>query len=164
MSDTNEKEVWLGGYDIGPLLYQRDAALAAATARIAALEAEAVKYAKDRQYWAEDERDITELEAENTRLRAILDAVIPSPESGSEPVSGAELLLRMQEERNKARAALERIAAWEMPVTGRTWDDGTPMSYAACYGSNGERDHIKAMARAALALSPPATGAKPEEE
>lgn len=50
------------------------------------------------------------------------------------------------------RAALERIAKWfgEFPDTGRTWDDGSPMSYAACYGSNGERDYMRQIARVAL--------------
>lgn len=50
------------------------------------------------------------------------------------------------------RAALERIARWhgEFPPTGRTWDDGSPMSYAACFGSNGERDYMRQIARVAL--------------
>lgn len=52
--------------------------------------------------------------------------------------------------------ALRSIEAWEMPDTGKFWtnQDGStsdrPMSYAAAYGSNGERDHIKSIARAAL--------------
>lgn len=52
----------------------------------------------------------------------------------------------------RLRAALERIAKWEgeFPSTGRTWDDGSPMSYAACFGSNGERDFIRQIARVAL--------------
>jgi hypothetical protein len=51
---------------------------------------------------------------------------------------------------------LERIERWEMPKTGKFWTnaDGTtsdrPMSYAACYGSNGERDLIRSIASAAL--------------
>ena len=49
-------------------------------------------------------------------------------------------------------AALEKIERWfgEFPPTGQTWDDGTPMSYAAAYGSNGERDYMRGVARAAL--------------
>lgn len=61
----------------------------------------------------------------------------------------------------KAAAECERalgaIADWEMPPTGKFWEntDGSmsdrPMTYGACYGSNGERDVIKARARSALA-------------
>ncbi len=46
--------------------------------------------------------------------------------------------------------ALEKVVAWGMPSTDRTWDDGTPMSYSAVHGSNGERDHIRRVAMAAL--------------
>lgn len=50
------------------------------------------------------------------------------------------------------RAALERIAKWhgEFPATGRKWDDGTPMSYYAAYGSNGERDYMRKVASDAI--------------
>lgn len=51
--------------------------------------------------------------------------------------------------------ALERIERWhgEFPATGRYWDepDNTrPMSYGACYGSTGERDFMRQVAREAL--------------
>ena len=55
--------------------------------------------------------------------------------------------------RNRAfLAALNKIQNWEMPETGRFWDNDPtrPMSYAACYGSNGERDFIRSIARQAL--------------
>lgn len=50
------------------------------------------------------------------------------------------------------REALEKIVNWEMPETGQFWDNAEkePMSYRACYGSHGERDHIISVARAAL--------------
>lgn len=50
-------------------------------------------------------------------------------------------------------AALGKIERWqgEFPNTGRTWDDGSTMSYAACYGSNGERDYMRKVAREGLA-------------
>jgi len=56
----------------------------------------------------------------------------------------------------RMRAALEKIERWfgEFPATGRTWDDGSPMSYGAAYGSNGERDYMRGVARAALADAP----------
>jgi hypothetical protein len=61
--------------------------------------------------------------------------------------------------------ALKRIERWfgEFPDTGRTWDDGAPMSYAACWGSNGERDFMRDIARSALQTAEPsATEARAE--
>lgn len=56
------------------------------------------------------------------------------------------------------RAALERIARWhgEFPAPDSKWDDGTPMSYGAAYGSNGERDYMRQVALDALAAAPSA--------
>ncbi len=58
------------------------------------------------------------------------------------------------EENRRMRAALERIERWfgEFPETGKFWDDEPtrPMSYSAAYGSNGERDYMRSVARAAL--------------
>lgn len=48
------------------------------------------------------------------------------------------------------RDALETIAQWNLPVTGKTWDDGSPMSYGAAFGSNGERDYMRQIAVDAL--------------
>lgn len=49
-------------------------------------------------------------------------------------------------------AALKRIAKWhgEFPDTGKTWEDGTPISYESSYGSNGERDYMRSVAQQAL--------------
>lgn len=49
-------------------------------------------------------------------------------------------------------AALMKINRWfgEFPETGRKWGNGTDMSYLACYGSNGERDFMRGVARDAL--------------
>ena len=47
---------------------------------------------------------------------------------------------------------LNKIVNWEMPVTDEFWDDGSPMSYGACYGSNGERDYIRLVANEAITL------------
>lgn len=59
----------------------------------------------------------------------------------------------------KMRSALEKIERWfgEFPATGKTWDDGSTMSYSACYGSNGERDYMRGIAKDALRVSPLAT-------
>ena len=55
---------------------------------------------------------------------------------------------------SKMRRALERIARWhgEFPATGKFWDDERtrPTSYAAEYGSNGERDYMRRVAMDAL--------------
>jgi hypothetical protein len=55
--------------------------------------------------------------------------------------------------------ALRRIEKWfgEFPETDRKWDDGTPVSYGACWGSNGERDFMREVARAALEGRQPCT-------
>lgn len=55
----------------------------------------------------------------------------------------------------RLRTALERIARWhgEFPESGHYWDEPEntkPMSYASCYGSNGERDYMRQIARDAL--------------
>lgn len=46
-------------------------------------------------------------------------------------------------------AFLQKIVKWELPATGKFWDkeETQPMSYGACYGSNGERDYFRALAR-----------------
>lgn len=56
-------------------------------------------------------------------------------------------------ERDELREALERIEKWfgEFPETNKFWPDGSPMSYGTCYGSNGERDYMRELARIALA-------------
>lgn len=53
----------------------------------------------------------------------------------------------------RLREALEYINTWVFPPTGKFWDDeGTrPMSLGADRGSNGERDHMRDIARLALA-------------
>lgn len=65
-------------------------------------------------------------------------------------------------------AALDRIARWfgEFPPTGDTWPSGEPVSYGAAYGSNGERDYMRGIARAALAGAPadPGSGGCTSEE
>lgn len=69
--------------------------------------------------------------------------------SGSES-SGSEIQKKLIE-------ALQRIERWfgEFPDTGRFWDEPKntePMSYSACFGTNGERDYMRQIAREALSL------------
>lgn len=54
-------------------------------------------------------------------------------------------------------AALQRISRWfgEFPETGKSWGDGTPTSYAAEYGSHGERDYMRQVASDAIAAPLP---------
>lgn len=56
------------------------------------------------------------------------------------------------------RKALQRIERWfgEFPPTGQFWDRERtqPMSYAGAYGTNGERDYMRGVARDALAAIP----------
>lgn len=53
-----------------------------------------------------------------------------------------------------AEKALEKIKTWfgEFPSTGKFWDNdpSRPMTYSACFGSNGERDYMRAVANEAL--------------
>lgn len=51
---------------------------------------------------------------------------------------------------DRLRKALSIVADWSLPDTGKRWEDGEPMSYGACYGSNGERDYMKDVAAFAL--------------
>lgn len=56
------------------------------------------------------------------------------------------------EEIEKLKAALTRIANWDLPATGKFWDreKTQPTSYETEYGSNGARDYIKNIAKEAL--------------
>lgn len=59
---------------------------------------------------------------------------------------------RLLERVGRLRTGLERVERWfgEFPDSGRFWDDGEPMSYSAAFGSNGERDYMRSVAREAL--------------
>jgi hypothetical protein len=69
-------------------------------------------------------------------------------------VSAVSPAHHLKEKVDRMQAALERIERWfgEFPETGQFWDDDKrrPMSYGACYGSNGERDFMRQIAREAL--------------
>jgi hypothetical protein len=73
-------------------------------------------------------------------------------------IEAADTLERQAAEIERLREALGRIERWfgEFPETGRFWpnedptESARPMSYSAVWGSNGERDFMRAVARAAL--------------
>lgn len=55
---------------------------------------------------------------------------------------------------NKMEEALRKIAKWhdEFPETDKYWDNEKlhKMSFGAAYGSDGERDYMRAIAKEAL--------------
>lgn len=59
-------------------------------------------------------------------------------------------------------AALQKIERWfgEFPDLGKEGLDDRPVSFGARYGSNGERDFMRGIARAAIAKAAPL----PQEE
>jgi hypothetical protein len=64
-----------------------------------------------------------------------------------------EIAQQYQKELIVALTALEKIRDWDLPSTGKFWDEEKtrPISYESEYGSNGVRDYIKQVARKALA-------------
>lgn len=65
-----------------------------------------------------------------------------------------DIVEKQQKEIDAYRKALLRIAKWfgEFPPTDRFYDEEKtrPITYAACNGSNGERDYMRQVARDAL--------------
>jgi hypothetical protein len=58
----------------------------------------------------------------------------------------------LETENAALRGALTKIEKWfgQFPETGQIHSDGSPVSYSALYGSNGERDFMRQIARTAL--------------
>ena len=69
-------------------------------------------------------------------------------------IANRQDIANMASEIMELRRALSVIERWhgEFPSTGKFWDQEKyrPMSYGACYGSNGERDYMRNIARKAL--------------
>lgn len=63
-----------------------------------------------------------------------------------------ELLHQRQIAKQNLKQALVEIESWAMPSTGKFWDNEKtrPTSYGTEYGSNGERDYIRSVARKAI--------------
>lgn len=68
------------------------------------------------------------------------------------PVKSEDEMERLKAENEKMRKALEVIANWQLPPTGKVWDNDNaqPISFEAEYGSNGARDYMKQVATEAL--------------
>jgi hypothetical protein len=63
---------------------------------------------------------------------------------------------RAKADNARLREALEKIVEWkDFPETGDTWPTGGKVSYFAAYGSNGERDYMRDVARTALTAKEP---------
>jgi len=60
----------------------------------------------------------------------------------------------LAERAKRLEEALRIIEAWSLPATGSFWKDGTPMSYGGAFGSNGEREYMRQIARVAIASLP----------
>ncbi len=60
----------------------------------------------------------------------------------------------MTDKTNELKDAVQKIANWEMPKTGKYWDDEKTqeMSYGACYGTQGEQLIIQDYAQNALTI------------
>lgn len=53
------------------------------------------------------------------------------------------------------RKALEQIERWDgFPETGKTWKDGATVTYGGLHGPEGQIEHMRSVARAALAAAP----------
>lgn len=50
----------------------------------------------------------------------------------------------------KLEQALLTVERWQLPPTGKFWEDGSPTSYAVEYGSKGERDYMRRVAQDAV--------------
>jgi hypothetical protein len=59
---------------------------------------------------------------------------------------------KLQAKCDKYEAALKVVRNWKLPATGKFWDteQSRPMSYEACFGSNGARDFMRNVANEAL--------------
>lgn len=99
--------------------------------------------------YRDDFRRLRLIEEENSTLRNQIELLERRLATSEAARTGLVGVIHRQKE------ALEKIERWvgEFPDTGRTWpadQGGGPVSYGAQYGSNGERDYMRGVARAAL--------------
>lgn len=103
------------------------------------------------------EQQVTDLIAENGRLKMYLAADKGIIEQMR--INSGKYIVEIQ----RLRAALKTICEWKnFPESNRFWDEEKlqPMSYEAAFGSNGERDYMRNIARTALKVSPSNAAAK----
>jgi hypothetical protein len=95
---------------------------------------------KDGKWFNEDNKPLLEYVGDEI-IKAI-----PLSEAPSQGYDSAKL------EIDRLRNALSKIANWELPETGRFWEDdkGRPVSYEAEYGSGGVKRYIQNLASEAL--------------
>lgn len=101
-----------------------------------------------------------ELKAENVRLTDEISRAIKRSEKKGQLLLDEHTALKAKA--RKLADALKIIQNWQLPATGKFWDkeETQPMSYGACYGSNGERDFMRNVANEALAEYKQAKGQK----
>ncbi len=106
----------------------------------------------DQQEWLAEINDVL---GEHRNKAAFIDDAVRILVSN---YADAEQQIRDLEEMVRVKdLTLQKIARWhgEFPPTGEYHDDSHPKSYGYCYGSNGERDFMRHVARNAAALTPP---------
>ena len=89
---------------------------------------------------------------ENATLQQVVDTYKSQPELFNYAQALDWHIDEIEKTKSDLLKLLQKIEKWEMPVTNQFWDkDGKePISYSAAYGSNGERDYIKSIAKAAI--------------
>jgi predicted transcriptional regulator YdeE len=111
--------------------------------------------------WLDDESGATDWKAKFDEEKALTESLVEDFQQQKRIV---QLVLQsrsrmhkqyaqLKEKADKMEVALKIVQQWQLPPTGQFFDDDKtkPMSYGYCYGSNGERDYMKAIATKALA-------------
>ncbi len=144
-------------------LREREAVLEGASSleKCAKADSEALREGFDASFrTAREERDKfrRQRDAANAKYDEVCSVLIGDHEDvdfeGNEAARKVRDLMGNHPDR-KMKTALARIAKWfgEFPPTGKTWPDGSPTSYAAEFGSNGERDYMRNVAAEAIATN-----------
>lgn len=124
-----EKDKWLKRGS-GSLYVEAVRELQERTAELEAARADLATFGRDTEA---TENRIIDAEFATQDLRIQLDAALAA--------------LKVKDE------ALDTIERWrDFPSTRDKWLDGSPVSYGAAFGSNGERDYMRQLARAARAM------------
>ena len=100
---------------------------------------------------AEKDAEIARLISTKEHIRKEINAMIGRVEDD------AVLIEALRADAERMRAALEKIEVWygAFPPTGKFHPEGGEMSFGWCFGSNGEREFMREIARAALRQEQP---------